>query len=231
MTCGIYKLNFRNTDKVYVGQSQNIEYRYTQHIGYLERGVNSKKLQEAYKTHGLPTLEIIRECILEELDDAENQAIEIFNAVDNGFNTLKEANSIPRLVGEKHPGAKYTNEAIEAAFLLLSEGILTHQQIADNTGVSKNMVNHIAAGTCHAWLSDIWHEKYSQLIANKPIAGTSKERGKIYPKVESPEGVEYTIDNLRGFAREHNIPYSSLNSLVNYRTNSVRGWKRIETIV
>ena len=32
MTCGIYKLSFLNTKKVYVGQSVNIEYRFLRKI-------------------------------------------------------------------------------------------------------------------------------------------------------------------------------------------------------
>jgi hypothetical protein len=230
MTCGIYKLSFINTNKVYIGQSQCIEYRYKQHLNYLKRNTNSRKLQEAYAFYGAPTLEILVECTIKELDSLENEAIEIFNSVNNGFNSLNKAGDIPIFVGDKHPSSKYSNEQVSYAFKLLVEGMLTHQQISDKTGVSKNMINHIAAGTCHLWLKTIYPEEYNLLEINKPTAGNSKARGKKYPKVISIEGISYDIENLRAFSREHNIPYSSLNSLVNYRTNNVRGWTLVQSV-
>lgn len=224
MTCGIYKLKFYGTDSVYIGQSQNVEYRYSQHLNYLLRGVNSKKLQKAYSEFGTPVLEILLECGIDELDSAENEAIQIYDSFNRGFNSLAEARDIPRLVGEAHPGSKYTNEAIEAAFILLCDSVLTHKQISEMTGVSKNMVNHIAAGTCHAWLSKVHPDKYTTLIKNKPIAGNSAERGKVYPPIQDPNGNQYHITNLREFSRQHNLPYSSLNYLVNGKTKHVKNW-------
>ena len=225
MTIGIYKLTFEGTDRVYIGQSQSIEYRYTQHLNYLKRDVSSKKLQEAYTKYGKPLLVILAECEKEELDSLEDEAIAVYNSFNDGFNSLENARDVPILVGEVHPGSKYSNAQITEAFLLLIESTYTHQQIAEKTGVSKNMVNHIAAGTCHTWLKTTFPEEYSKLIENKPMAGTSKERCKVYPLVKGPEGIIYLIDNLRKFSREHGIPYSSLNSLVNFRTKSTKGWE------
>lgn len=37
MTTGIYCLRFKGTDKVYVGQSNNIIYRFNQHIRSLKK--------------------------------------------------------------------------------------------------------------------------------------------------------------------------------------------------
>lgn len=224
MTCGVYKLNFNGINKVYIGQSQNIEYRYSQHLRYLLKGTNSKKLQQAYSEFGIPTVEVLLECSISELDEAETTAIEIYDSFNKGFNSLEVAGDIPRLVGEEHPGSRYTNEAIEAAFILLCTTKLTHKQIGDMTGVSKNMVNHIAIGTCHAWLQQIHPEKYAELIKNKPTAGTSAERGKTYPPIQDPQGTQYRISNLREFSRQHSLPYSSLNYLVNGKTKHVKGW-------
>jgi hypothetical protein len=225
MTCGIYKLSFKDTNKVYIGQSQNIEYRYRQHLSAFRNGSNSKILQEAYATFGLPSIEVLIEANLSELDDLENNAIEVYESYSNGFNTQQSAGDIPRLVGEEHPGSKYSNYQIEHAFLLLCEKELTHAEIAIQSGVSKNMVNHIAVGTCHSWLSNIYPDEYERMLSLKPAAGDSNTRGKFYPTVVSPNGTLYNISNLRAFSREHNIPYSSLNGLVNQRTDNVRGWK------
>ena len=59
MTKGIYKLEFSNTDKIYIGQSIHIETRFTTHLYELRSGSHSVKLQEAYNRYGEPTLSII----------------------------------------------------------------------------------------------------------------------------------------------------------------------------
>ena len=44
MTIGIYLLRFNGTHKVYVGQSINIEKRYTDHLYVLKRGLGTYKM-------------------------------------------------------------------------------------------------------------------------------------------------------------------------------------------
>jgi len=100
MTIGIYKLNFKGTDKVYIGQSKNIESRFNSHISALRAGYSTKKLLEAYNSFGTPTIEILCECRIEELNDFENETIEIYNAVDNGFNASYTAGNYPPNPGQ-----------------------------------------------------------------------------------------------------------------------------------
>ena len=40
MTCGIYKLVFNGTAKIYIGQSLNIESRYRDHVYFLNKNEN-----------------------------------------------------------------------------------------------------------------------------------------------------------------------------------------------
>lgn len=224
MTCGIYKLYFEGTYKVYIGQSEHIEYRYTNHIKTLKQGKAPKKLQEAYNYYGLPQLEILVEADKSELNDLENNAIQIYDSFRNGFNTQEFAEDVPILVGQEHPGSKYTDDQVEAAFKLLLEGALTHKQIAETVLISKNMVNHIAIGTCHRWLSVKYPEEYAKMLSNKGKHGNSLQRGNIYPNIVDPEGNSYTLENLRKFSREHDLPYTSLNNLVKGKVKHVRGW-------
>lgn len=228
MTCGIYKLTFPNTDKVYVGQSQNIENRYTQHINSMLNNNTSKKLQDAFRLYGIPTYEILIECNVQELDVNEKEAIEIFDSVNSGFNTLDDARIMPKEFGENHPNAKYTNHSIETAFLLLCDFDYSHKEISNISGVSINMVHHIAAGTCHVWLKDKYPDKYTRLINSKPAAGTLKDRLGTAYKIKSPEGTEYQLDNLRAFSREHCLPYTSLNNLIKGKVKHVRGWTLVK---
>ena len=72
MSKGIYLLRFKGTDKVYIGQSLNIEYRYRDHLNPANR---SQKLSEAFILYGNPTLEILCEATDDELDDLEERMV------------------------------------------------------------------------------------------------------------------------------------------------------------
>lgn len=109
MTIGIYKLDFANTDKVYIVQSINIEVRYKQHINLLRLNKSSIKLQEAYSLYGNPLLDILVECTKEEIYECEKESIEIFNSISNGFNTCTCAGGISSLYGEQHGRSNYIN--------------------------------------------------------------------------------------------------------------------------
>lgn len=64
MTCGIYLLRFTGLDKVYIGQSLNIEQRYRKHLQFL-RNQDTKanyRMKAAYLLYGAPQLEILCEC-------------------------------------------------------------------------------------------------------------------------------------------------------------------------
>lgn len=227
MTIGIYLLSFQDTDKVYVGQSsRSIENRFKDHVRHLKNQTHSDKMNKAFLTHGTPELEILEECVVPQLDERELYHINLWNAVTDGFNSSKDVRG-GVLLGDKHPASKYSNDQVEEVFMLLADGVLTHQEIADRVKVSKNSVNYIAAGG-HTWLRDIHTEAYDKYYKDKIPYGTSIERGKVYPTIKSPEGIEYSsISNVRAFAREFNIPYSSLNSLLNFRTNATKGWARV----
>lgn len=54
---GIYKLTFQS--EIYIGQAQDINKRYKDHLYKLHTGTHVPKLQEAYAKYGKPTLEIL----------------------------------------------------------------------------------------------------------------------------------------------------------------------------
>ena len=71
MTCGIYKLDF-NGICVYIGQSIDIETRYSTHLRLLRSGNHTKQLLDAYNKYGLPRLKILKECHKHYLDTLES---------------------------------------------------------------------------------------------------------------------------------------------------------------
>lgn len=224
MTCGIYLLKFENTNKVYIGQSLNIEDRFIKHKSAFSRQAAAPKLQNGYNNFGMPTLMIILECSYKELNDAEKEAIEIFDSVNNGFNTLSEAGN-PVLFGEKVGTSKYSNEQyISVLRLLVQENpTLNKRDIENITGVSIYTIRHIAALESHGWLKEVEPLLYDKL---KHIKSIRYYRGTQYPKLISPTGEIHEVVHISNFSKEHGLLQPKVTELLKGRKNMHKGWKR-----
>jgi group I intron endonuclease len=222
MTIGIYKLQFTNTEQVYIGQSVHIERRFKEHINDMIKGCSPPKLQEAYNTYGMPILSIILECSLKELNNAENEAIDIYSSVDNGFNTLDCAGN-PNLKGYKSPNAKYQKEDYISIFHDIVDNILSIKDISDKHKVTQDVVSHISLGKTHLWLSEEFPEKYSRLLK---IRGNRQKTYEGLAILKSPEGELYELDcSVREFARRHELPSPShISNLINGKRKSYLKW-------
>jgi hypothetical protein len=62
------------------------------------------------------------------------------------------------------------------------------------------------------------------------ISGSSsaKARGIIYPKVVSPLGIVYSVENATNFAKLHYINIGNFNSLLNNKRASANKWKLVK---
>lgn len=230
MTIGIYILKFKNTAKVYIGQSITIEDRYLSHIYKMRKGEARHKVQEAYNTYGIPDFEILLECTKDELNTYEDEAIEIFNSVANGFNTMTKAGYVSELYGESCGNSKCTNDQVISIFkLLVHSPELTQLDISNKLGVSINIVNGISCGDTHKWLETKFKEEYIILLSNKSIRRKlrmgANYQGIYYPTIISPEGIEYEVSNIRGFAREHGLNYSALGKVLRKSGKTHKGWR------
>lgn len=230
MTCGIYILKFKGTDKVYVGQSENVEYRYKKHLQRLKRGTHNYKMQQAYVLYGVPELEIILfDLTKEELNPSEYEAFEVYDSISNGFN-IAEQPSIHGS-GELNPGSKYSNEKIVEVLFLLIDDRNTYKHIESITGVSLSTVRHIANQEAHSWLQHSHPLEYSKLenLRSKRAfnKNTAEIRGIVYPTILSPTGQEYNITNVATFAKEHGLDSSSLAKVLKKRPKYIthKGWK------
>jgi group I intron endonuclease len=229
MTCGIYKLSFNGTDKVYIGQSENIEERYYKHLWNLKNNKSSKKLQEAFKLYGLPLLEILTDCSKSELNELENMAISLYNSYINGLNGVETAESMPTYFGENNGNAKYTKEQYLQVATLLCDAKHTAKYISKTTGVSEFVIKHISKGENNSWIKEeypeIWN-KISLLKGNrKSTTNSAKSMGIVYPPIVSPDGKIYTVDNINAFAREHSLAASALYNVLKSIRKTHKGWK------
>lgn len=227
MTIGIYLLRFNGTDQVYVGQSVNIEVRYRVHKQKMRQGTHNYKVQEAFKHYGIPSLEILCECMdAAELNTLEEEAFEIYNSVDNGLNVARNADI--HLQGELNGSSKYTNEQILEAFLLLQDPNNSFKSISILTKVSESTIRHISSGEAHSWIQEVFPEEYSNLpnlfSLRRAKVSSAKSKGINYPLVKSPTGEVFKIDNANAFARSNGMDSSYFIKLLNGKAKSCKGW-------
>lgn len=86
---GIYKITNKLNNKVYIGQSKNIEHRWKVHLSRYKTGRNEHlKLYQSMKKYGIENFkfEVICECKEEELDKLEILYIEKYNSYLKGYN-------------------------------------------------------------------------------------------------------------------------------------------------
>jgi group I intron endonuclease len=229
MTCGIYKLEFVGTNKVYIGKSENIEVRYIKHKWNFKNNTSSKKLQEAYNTYGVPKLEILTECSIAELNELENMAISLYNSFLDGFNSLETAEDMPNLSGENNGNSKYAREQYLEVARLLCDAKHTAKYISKVTGVSEHVIKHISKGENNSWIQeehpDIWEKILSLKNTRKSTTNSAKAMGIQYPKIQSPEGVIHIVDNINAFAREHCLAASALYNVLKGIRKTHKKWK------
>lgn len=227
MTIGIYLLKFTGTDKVYVGQSLRIEERLTKHKYKLANGIANYKLMEAYHTYGIPYLEILLECnISDNLDDLENQAIEIFDSVTNGFNVNSKASGGSGLQGSAHPNSKYSKKQIIDTFKYLLLDI-PFKDISVKTNVDVSTIRDISKGKSHRWLANIYSDEYAEMLSIKytRVYNTAEHKNIVYPNICSPDNIVYSVTNINEFARAHGLNKSHLCGVLNKKRLSHLGWK------
>ena len=85
---GIYKITNTINGKCYIGQSAKLEERIKNHIKTLINGTNKNEhLQSAYSVYGQGnfTVEIIEECLEEDLDEREIFWIDFYKSCDRDF--------------------------------------------------------------------------------------------------------------------------------------------------
>lgn len=244
MAYGIYKLNFKNTEKVYIGQSSNIERRFRNHLYSLSKGISPTKLQEAYYKYGIPELEILvesDELDTSKLDEIEEEAISIFNSIDNGFNTCNVAygsSSKGRkgntACGENANAAIYPKGVYIDIFYALINNInkLSVREIAEMLNVSYSVVSSIRNLNTHKWLKIEFPDEYTILEElhnsyDRTVNRTAESLGLDYPKLLSPLGEEVTVTNLSEFSKIHNLSIGNLHGLLNNTRKSVNGWSRL----
>ena len=114
--CGIYKITNMINNKVYIGKSNNIERRFSEHKSPYEWSrTPNKPLYLAFQKYGLMNFmfDIIEECDDTKLNDREKYWIDYYNSTnsDIGYNILSGGDG--HAPNEAHPNHKLTQADVE----------------------------------------------------------------------------------------------------------------------
>ena len=160
---GIYKFTNKQSGKVYVGQSVNIERRRQSHYwpSHAEQKSPFDKILQAYPD--LFIFEIIEECSADLLDEREQYWIKYYNSYYNGYNCTLGGKSAR---GETCSNATFTNEEVLEIIKLLEEGDLSNTEIADLFNSTRERIRAINETKCwnhlHNYKSNIRNESLAK---------------------------------------------------------------------
>lgn len=229
---GIYKLNFQGTNAVYIGQAENIEKRYKEHIADMLADRASKKMLEAFKKYGAPSCEVLCEIPSGFMNAEENMAIEIFDSANNGFNTFRtDGGSIRSLSGLAHGNSKYSKITILRVFSLLYRTTIPYIKIAELVKVNPSLINNILQGS-HRWLCVKYPDQYQKMVANRAIRNAINVQSLSKTVLlKSPTGSVFEVQNIRQFcisqpdlARNLESARSSIAKVIRGVKPSHLGW-------
>ena len=232
MTCGIYlgAPNSADTDKVYIGQSTNIESRIIRHTSSMLRGEHTKKIQEAYSKYGPFSWEVIKECDEDELDEYEEYYIKVYNAYTDGFNSYQNSHSAPILYGLEH--GRVTDELAQTykniLDLTITNPIYSRYKVSEVLGIEPYIVSHVWYAPEGFWLAKefpVEYESIQDLRGTRKLGGaTASQQGIIYPRLLNSRLESFSVDNVRNFAREHSLDKGDLSKLLNKKKPYTKGW-------
>lgn len=237
MTTGIYSLYWEEQDLIYIGQSQNIENRFKEHLYKLKNNKHTNyKVQNAYDLYGVPILNILEICSIEQLNNLEVFYTDEFNSINEGLNIV-EAGQVGW--GTNSNNSKYSKIQILKVFSLLLNTSYTVKVISNRVKVHKELVTDISLGNSHLWLQEVFPLKYLDMkIHRKNLRGSNPRLGIITPRkasFRSPQGIVYQVTNIPDFCstmeefksnlRQH---YEGLARVARKERKSHKGWTLID---
>ena len=145
MSCGIYKITNKLNNHSYIGQSINIENRWSDEKA---RAFNPNSeeyesaLSQAYRKYGVKNFSytILEECLRAELDEKEIYYIALYNTYKDGYNETTGGQGTPNL------SVKLSSEQVEEIYHLLKNTTIPQKEIAQKFNVGQDVISTINNG-------------------------------------------------------------------------------------
>lgn len=198
MTIGIYALYWAKPDLIYIGQSQNIERRFKEHISKLNKNLHSNyKVQQIYNECGLPELVLLEESSVENLNNLEIYWTKEFDSINKGLNII-EAGQVGW--GVNSNASKYTKWQILKVISLLSKKLdWSIPEISKRVKVPICILQDIQSGRNHTWIGQKYPDRY-KVILNRT---NRNYLSKFKAKVTSPTGEIISVYSTVDFAEKY----------------------------
>ncbi len=159
MSCGIYKIENLLNHKCYIGQSINIEHRFSKHKSAKDNFYIHRAIQKYGKENF--SFEIIEECSEKELNNRENYWINFYNSlVPNGYNMILGGSN----------GAGYAKGKEVEQYSLIGEYLNTFSsalQASEQTGLNHSNICACCRGERNYVGIYQWRYKNSSLKLKK----------------------------------------------------------------
>lgn len=125
---GIYKIINRINGKFYIGKSNDIQRRWNEHCSLTRYKRSNIPLEWAIHKYGKEnfSLEILQECLPEELDRLETYWIDKTNAIEEGYNCNRGGEIGTR--GASNPNAKLSEDDVFFIRKCYSEHLITQKE-------------------------------------------------------------------------------------------------------
>lgn len=240
---GIYKITNNANNKVYIGQSVNIDKRVATHKRNIEKDEIDTKFYRTLRKHGWEnfSVEVIEECEIVELDGREKYWIKYYNSYKNGYNSTEggdfnpshypelvekrtqtllnnpEVNKKLSLKGEDNPRALLTTEDVIEIRKDYKNGV----SFADSYQKFQDKITKSAFQYC--WLGKTWTEIMPEVfeVKRKNNGGSSRTREEIW-QLRLKYMLGATKEEL---VKEFNLTRANLNRILN-----LTRWKYPESI-
>lgn len=193
---GIYKITNLINQKVYIGQSINIEKRWQDHCATVDNCAIHRAIQKYGKENFV--FEILEECDLSMLNEKEIYYIEKYNSYYDGYNMTLGGE------GASHP-IKLSDDQIEQIKILLKENRFSISEIAIMFSVSRHTISDINLGKSRRKDNEkypIRPTKYKILEKEKLLEELQQTKGDF-----SQIGKNYNVSEMtiRNWCKKYNL--------------------------
>lgn len=186
---GIYKITNKRNGKVYIGQATNVERRISEH-----KQTRTQTIDNYINVLGIDNFdfEILEECDKEELDNKEQEYIQKYDSINNGYNF--QYGGFNNSIGEGNGRSKLTEDIVYQ----MREAYALHDSPKDfyekikHTGISKSSFQ--AAWQGQSW-SHIRPEVFTKENKEFYTKEHQREQNSLFTKEEVLKYRTYYIDH------------------------------------
>lgn len=222
MSKGIYKITNNLTQVSYIGQSQNIEHRWTQH----QKAKDNYAIHKAIQKYGVNnfTFEIIELC--DNLFERERYWISYYNTYLNGYNETPGGEGV--LEVNKKPVNQYSIEGIYLnTYSSIMEAEMNLGLTYNNSGIHYACLNKDNRKTAHGFQ---WRyvEDYPAQENISPVKNYVNKKRNIIYQYDLDKNLLGTFDNITVASKETGVGRTSISNCVNNYSKTAGGyiWKK-----